>query len=69
MKTAECEGFEEVGLRLREASAALVLAVEPLEGTHNLKALVETADRQESGGVRSAELPGRHVHGLCSRWA
>ena len=44
MKTAECEGFEEVGLRLREASAALVLAVEPLEGTHNLKALIETAE-------------------------
>jgi phenylalanyl-tRNA synthetase beta chain len=42
MKTAECEGTEEVGAGLREASAALVMAVEPIEGSHNLKALVET---------------------------
>jgi len=44
MKTAECEGTEEVGARLRDASAALVMAVEPIEGSHNLKALVETTE-------------------------
>ena len=44
MKTAECEGAEEVGAGLRDASAALVMAVEPIEGSHNLKALVETPD-------------------------
>jgi phenylalanyl-tRNA synthetase beta chain len=44
MKTAECEGTEEVGAALREASAALVMAVEPIEGSHNLKALVETPE-------------------------
>ena len=48
MKTAECEGTEEVGAALREASAALILAVEPIEGSHNLKALVETAEGTKS---------------------
>jgi phenylalanyl-tRNA synthetase beta chain len=43
MKTAECEGLEEVGAPLREAHAALILSVEPIEGTHNVKALVEAA--------------------------
>ncbi|MGA3024400.1 MAG: phenylalanine--tRNA ligase subunit beta [Bryobacteraceae bacterium] len=43
MKTAECEGLEEVGAALRDASAVLILAVEPIEGSHNLKALIETA--------------------------
>ena len=44
MKTAECEGTEEVGAGLREASPALIMAVEPIEGSHNLKALVETPE-------------------------
>jgi phenylalanyl-tRNA synthetase beta chain len=44
MKTAECEGLEEVGAPLSEAQAALILAVEPIEGSHNLKALIETAE-------------------------
>jgi phenylalanyl-tRNA synthetase beta chain len=44
MKTAECEGLETVGARLREAQAALILAVEPIAGGHNLKALIETAE-------------------------
>src|SRR6266581_747781 len=43
MKTAECEGVEEVGALLAEASPAKVLSVEPIPGGHNRKALVETA--------------------------
>jgi phenylalanyl-tRNA synthetase beta chain len=71
MKTAECEGFEEVGAPLRDALAALVLAVEPIEGSHNLKALVETAQGDKWvvcgapncwAGMHTAWLPvGRKV--------
>ena len=43
MKTAECEGIEEVGALLAGASAAKVLSVEPIEGGHNRKAVVATA--------------------------
>lgn len=43
MKTAECEGVEEVGLLLASASRARVVNVEPIEGGgHNRKAVVET---------------------------
>ena len=41
-RTAECEGIEEVGGLLAEASPALVVAAEPVEGSHNVKAVVET---------------------------
>jgi phenylalanyl-tRNA synthetase beta chain len=48
MKTAECEGIEEVGALLAGACAAKVLSVEPHSpsvsaGAHNRKAVVETA--------------------------
>jgi len=44
MKTAECEGLEEVGAALAEASVARVVSVEPIAGSdHNRKAVVETA--------------------------
>jgi phenylalanyl-tRNA synthetase beta chain len=43
MKTAECEGIEEVGALLAGASVAKVLSVEPIEGGHNRKAIVATA--------------------------
>jgi phenylalanyl-tRNA synthetase beta chain len=42
MKTAECEGIEEVGLYLGDACAARVEAVEPIANSHNVKARVET---------------------------
>ncbi len=42
MKTAECEGFEEAGALLGEASAAQVISVEEIPGSHNRKAVVET---------------------------
>src|SRR5579862_3576806 len=41
MKTAECEGIEAVGALLERACAARVENVEPIEGTHNVKAVVD----------------------------
>src|SRR5438034_8623823 len=43
MKTAECEGIEEIGALLTGASAARIVSVEPVPGGHNSKAVVETA--------------------------
>jgi len=43
LKTAECEGVEEVGAVLESASEALVVSVIPLDGSHNRIAVVETA--------------------------
>jgi phenylalanyl-tRNA synthetase beta chain len=43
MKTAECEGVEEAGALLAEASPARVVSVEEIAtGSHNRKAVVET---------------------------
>jgi phenylalanyl-tRNA synthetase beta chain len=42
MKVAECEGVEEVGAHLAHAEAALLVSVEPIEGSHNQKVAVET---------------------------
>jgi len=42
MKTAECEGIETVGELLEHACAARVEQVEPLPGSHNVKAVVDT---------------------------
>ena len=47
MKTAECEGLEEAGALLREASPARVVSVEPIAGSnkeksHNRIAVVDT---------------------------
>jgi phenylalanyl-tRNA synthetase beta chain len=41
MKTAECEGVEKVGALLETACAARVETVEPIAGTHNVKAVVD----------------------------
>jgi phenylalanyl-tRNA synthetase beta chain len=41
MKTAECEGIEETGALLAEAVEARVERVEPIPGSHNVKAVVE----------------------------
>ena len=43
MKTAECEGIEEIGGYLGSACAARVAAVEPIANSHNIKARVETS--------------------------
>src|SRR5207244_628872 len=42
MKTAECEGIETYGLSLGDACTARVDSVEPIAGTHNVKARVVT---------------------------
>jgi phenylalanyl-tRNA synthetase beta chain len=41
MKTAECEGIEETGALLAEACIARVESIEPIAGSHNVKALVD----------------------------
>ncbi len=41
MKTAECEGIEIVGELLERACAARVQTVDPIEGSHNVKAVVD----------------------------
>jgi phenylalanyl-tRNA synthetase beta chain len=41
MKTAECEGIEETGALLAEACPARVESVEPIPGSHNVKAVVD----------------------------
>jgi phenylalanyl-tRNA synthetase beta chain len=41
-RTAECEGIEAAGELLAGASSARVLSVEPIEGSKNVKAIVET---------------------------
>ena len=41
MKTAECEGIENSGALLAGAVAARVEAVEPIAGSHNVKATVD----------------------------
>jgi phenylalanyl-tRNA synthetase beta chain len=42
MKTAECEGVEVFAPHLAAVSAARVLSVEPIEGSHNRKAIVDS---------------------------
>ena len=41
MKTAECEGVEPAGVWLERARAARVESVEPIAGSHNVKAVVD----------------------------
>jgi phenylalanyl-tRNA synthetase beta chain len=41
MRTAECEGIERVGALLETACTARVESVEPIEGSHNVKAVVD----------------------------
>ncbi|WP_321476669.1 phenylalanine--tRNA ligase subunit beta [uncultured Paludibaculum sp.] len=41
MKTAECEGVEDFAPWLAQVRVARVVSVEPIEGSHNVKALVD----------------------------
>jgi phenylalanyl-tRNA synthetase beta chain len=43
MKTAECEGVEPYGAHMAAVVAAKLLSVEPIEGSHNTKVVVDTA--------------------------
>ncbi len=71
MKTAESEGVEEAGAQLAERPARRAcFPSNAIEGRHNVKAVVETgALWHEDGGVRRAELPRGHGHGLVCRSA
>ncbi len=42
MKTAECEGVEPYGAHLSAVVAAKLLSVEPIDGSHNTKVVVDT---------------------------
>jgi phenylalanyl-tRNA synthetase beta chain len=42
LKTAECDGMEEVGAPLASASEALIAAVDPIGAGHNVRVAVET---------------------------
>ncbi len=42
MKTAECEGVEPYGAHLAQVVAAKLVSVEPIEGSHNRKVVVDT---------------------------
>jgi phenylalanyl-tRNA synthetase beta chain len=42
MRTAECEGIEETGGLLGQAVAARIVSVEPIPGSHNVKAGIQT---------------------------
>ncbi len=66
MRTAECEGIEDAGALMAGASAALVRTVEPIKGSHNVKAVVETARYGEKVVVCGA--PNCRV-GMTSVWA
>jgi len=44
MKTAECEGVEEIGVLLAQACPARVETVEAIAGSHNVKAVVNAGD-------------------------
>jgi phenylalanyl-tRNA synthetase beta chain len=51
-RTAEQEGVEEIGAHLNAVRAARVLAVEPIAGSHNVKAVIDT------GGARRTVVCG-----------
>ena len=61
MRTAECEGIEETGGLLAGACAARVASVEPIAGSHNVKAVVETGRYGEIGRASCRERVFRVV--------
>jgi phenylalanyl-tRNA synthetase beta chain len=54
MRTAECEGVAETGELLANAVAARVVSVEPIPGSHNVKAIVQTGVYGEKAVVCGA---------------
>ena len=62
MKTAECEGLEQVGAALADASVARVKEVELIAGSHNQIVVVRNgALRHQARGLRRAELQAGNV--------
>lgn len=77
MRTAECEGIEDIGGLLANACAARVVSVEPIPGSHNVKAIVETGSGERvvvcgapncREGIITAYVPvgKKVVHGVES---
>jgi phenylalanyl-tRNA synthetase beta chain len=66
MKTAECEGVEPAGELLARASLARVESVEPIAGSHNVKAVVDAGPRGRKTVVCGA--PNCRP-GLVTAWA
>jgi phenylalanyl-tRNA synthetase beta chain len=65
MKTAECEGIESVGEALGVALVARVVEVEPIEGTHTVKAVIDAGSAGRKTVVCGA--PNCRV-GVTSLW-
>lgn len=55
MRTAECEGIEEAGALLADCCPAQVKSVEPIEGSHNRVAVVDTTKYGERTVVCGAQ--------------
>ena len=67
MKTAECEGVETVGALLADAVPATVESVEPIEGSHNVKAVVDAGRYGQKTVVCGApNCRAGHRDRLCS---
>jgi phenylalanyl-tRNA synthetase beta chain len=74
IKTAECEGIEEVGALLAEATAVHVQTVEPIAGSHAVKATLDNGKTVVCGapncraGMTSIYVPvgKKVVHGVES---
>jgi len=64
IKTAECEGVEELGAPLAKAAEAVVVSVEPMGQSHNRKTVVETRGtrRQVVCGAPNCRAGMRAVH-------
>ena len=64
MKTAECESIERVSELLAHATRACVIAVTPIEGSHNVMAAIETA-----GGWKTVVCGARNCRpGVVTVW-
>ena len=67
MKTAECEGIEEIGALLTGASAARIVSVEPVPGGHNSKAKSAIIGAILHNSQVTLRRPGRKSKALMFR--
>ncbi|MGA2133787.1 MAG: phenylalanine--tRNA ligase subunit beta [Bryobacteraceae bacterium] len=78
MRTAECEGIEQTGAWLAEACAARVISIESIEGSHAVKAAIQTSRYGDKvvvcgapncrAGMSSVYVPvgQKRIHGIES---
>jgi phenylalanyl-tRNA synthetase beta chain len=67
MKTAECEGIEEVGALLATARVVRVETVEPIAGSHNVKATIDAGDLGKHTLVCGAPNCRAGMHAVWAR--